>query len=447
MTGKIFAILLTMALLLALLPASAESPADVPNHIPQDVQVQLLDEEEDETGRTNVIAEVSWRENGKVRLNELRPFVIDADGNGAELLIKEDGQTIVREDVQEVGIPEGFRYKVENGRNRFQLKIPRLKDGEERFYQDDQGRVFARGINDGDTVLIFVQSLVETTEGNMLTDFSEPVEVVLTKENIAARMIFPVTGEAAEEGGNAAGEEPMDGVFALMTIPYDLFYAAETTGGQYDSVTSATCVKPLMMTYVGGSFHFMPDGREITGVIFPVYAESEALLAEYGGMEITDESSVTITVNDNGKEITTTYTGKDALFESWPFSYYRLDEVPPVYKKLGRDSTFGPMEGLVVEIDGTISVVSDPYAEICLQVEGVDDVLTDLHVNGVVLVAEDGTRVGMKHLENIWQKTFFGFNLDSAVYALLKGKGIVSVELYTHEAKYVIHAGEAVKID
>ena len=136
MKGKIFAILLTMALLLALLPASAESPADVPKHITQDVQVQLLDEEEDETGRTNVIAEVSWRENGKVRLNELRPFVIDADGNGAELLIKEDGQTIVREDVQEDGIPEGFRYKVENGRNRFQLKIPRLKDGEERFYQE-----------------------------------------------------------------------------------------------------------------------------------------------------------------------------------------------------------------------------------------------------------------------------------------------------------------------
>ena len=51
------------------------------------------------------------------------------------------------------------------------------------------------------------------------------------------------------------------GVYALMTIPYDMFYAAETTGGQYDSVSSATCVKPLMMEYAGGSFHFMPDGR------------------------------------------------------------------------------------------------------------------------------------------------------------------------------------------
>ncbi len=118
----------------------------------------------------------------------------------------------------------------------------------------------------------------------------------------------------------AASGESETGVYALMTIPYDLFYEAETTGGQYDSVSSATRVKPLMMDYAGGSFHFMPDGREITGVIFPVYAESEALLRMYGGVEYTDAFSVTITVTDNGKKITTTYTGKDALFQSYPFS-------------------------------------------------------------------------------------------------------------------------------
>ena len=101
-------------------------------------------------------------------------------------------------------------------------------------------------------------------------------------------------------GGTAEvppAEPEEKGVYALMTIPYDMFYAAETTGGEYDSVSSATMVKPLMMDYVGGSFHFMPDGREITGVIFPVYAESEEMLAMYGGTEVTDESSVTITVS------------------------------------------------------------------------------------------------------------------------------------------------------
>lgn len=245
----------------------------------------------------------------------------------------------------------------------------------------------------------------------------------------------------------AAAAEEDGGIYVLMTIPYDMFYEAETNGGHYDSVSSATRVKPLLMTYAGGSFHFMPDGREITGVIFPVYAESEALLAMYGGEEITDKSSVRITVNDNGKKVTATYTGKDALFQSYPFSYYRLSEVPAVFKRLGRDSTFGPMEGLVVMLDGTVRLVEDPYAQVCLCVEGADDVLSELNVNAVVLVGDDGTRVGLKHVENIWLKTRFGFNFDSELYALLKGKRIASVELYTFDAKYVVTAGDGVKID
>ena len=238
-----------------------------------------------------------------------------------------------------------------------------------------------------------------------------------------------------------------EGVYALMTIPYDMFYEAETTGGQYDSVTSATRVKPLMMEYAGGSFHFMPDGREITGVVFPVYAESEEMLKMYGGTEVTDDTEITITVTVDGREVTTTYRGKDALFESFPFSYYLLDEVPAVYKVMGWDSSFGPMQGLVITLDGTVQIVSDPYAQVCLSVKGAEDVLTELNVNAAVIAADDGTRMGMKHLENIWLKTFFGFNFDSEVYAQLKGKKIQSVELYTFDAKYVINAGEDVKID
>ena len=260
---------------------------------------------------------------------------------------------------------------------------------------------------------------------------------------LALAVLFCCLCVSAEEGGSAG-----EGVYVLMTIPYDMFYEAETTGGAYDSVSSATRVKPLMMEYAGGSFHFMPDGREITGVVFPVYAESEEMLAAYGGMEITDETSVTITVNDNGKEITTTYTGKDALFESFPFSYYRLSEVPAVYKALGWDSKFGPMQGLVIELDGgAANIISDPYADVCVSVTGVEDVLSELNVNAVVLAAEDGTRVGMKHIENIWLKTFFGFNLDSEVYTLLRGKKLTGVEFYTFDAKYIVSAGDDLRVD
>ncbi len=245
----------------------------------------------------------------------------------------------------------------------------------------------------------------------------------------------------------AEGAEEAEGVYALMTIPYDLFYAAETTGGQYDSVSSATRVKPLMMTCAGGSFHYMTDGREITGVIFPIYAETESLLAMYGGEEYTDESTVTVTIRDNGQVITETYTGRDALFQSYPFSYYRLSEIPPVFKTLNPDCSFGPMQGLVLEIPGTVRVVEDPYADVCVSVEGIDDTLSELNVNAVVVAAADGTRVGMKHLENIWLKSFSGFNSDSETYALLRGKELTAVEFYTFDAKFVVAAEEGVRID
>ena len=259
---------------------------------------------------------------------------------------------------------------------------------------------------------------------------------------LLALMTACCAGALAETEGAEIG-----GIFVLMTIPYDMFYEAETTGGQYDSVSSATCVKPLMMKYSGGSFHFMPDGREITGVIFPVLAESEEMLAAYGGEEITAESSVTITVVDEGQELTTTYTGSDALFQSYPFSYCRLSEAPAVFKRLNWDCTFGAMEGLVIPVEGAISLVDNEYAEVCLQVEGVADVLSEVNVNAVVLVADDGTRVGMKHVENIWQKTLSGFNLDSWIYAMLKGKTVTGVDIYTFDAKYAVTGGEGAAIN
>ncbi len=109
-----------------------------------------------------------------------------------------------------------------------------------------------------------------------------------------------------------------------------------------------------------------------------------------------------------------------------------------------RDCSFGPM---VIPPDGAVKVITDPYADLWHSVEGVDDVLSALNVSAVVLAAGDGTRVGMKHVENIWLKTFSGFSFDPDVYKPLKGKDIESVELYTPEARYVVYAGDGVKTD
>ena len=114
---------------------------------------------------------------------------------------------------------------------------------------------------------------------------------------------------------------------------------------------------------------------------------------------------------------------------------------------MGWDCTFGKMEGLVITLEGSVSIVSDPYADVCLSVGGIDEVLSELNVNGIVIAAKDGTRVGMKHIENIWLKTFSGFNIDSETYRLLQGKEIESVEFYTFDAKYIVLAGDGLKIE
>ncbi len=97
-------------------------------------------------------------------------------------------------------------------------------------------------------------------------------------------------------------EMEIEGIFVLMTIPYDMFYEAETTGGQYDSVSSATFVKPLMMKYSGGSYHFMPDGREITGVIFPVLVEDDEPIEAEHARTVLEEAGIKADACSSGQE-------------------------------------------------------------------------------------------------------------------------------------------------
>ena len=230
------------------------------------------------------------------------------------------------------------------------------------------------------------------------------------------------------------------GAYVLMNIPYSMFYEEETTLGAYDSVSSATKQKSRSADYAGGSFHMTPDGAYITGIVFPVYVEDESWLAAYGGEEFTDESSVSITTTIDGVTSTTVYKGADALFEAFPFSYYRLSEIPKVYKVLdGPNSRFGPFVGPVIYIEGDVEVIEDAYARLALSVTGADEYLQSEFIRGLVLEEKDGERVGLEHLKNIWLKTTLGLNPEEDVYPAMAGKTLVAVEFYTLEAKYVVN--------
>ena len=119
-------------------------------------------------------------------------------------------------------------------------------------------------------------------------------------------------------------------VYVLMNIPYDKFYAAEGDD-DVDAVTSATKQKTRKSGLTAGSYHVNSDGTDITGVVYPVKVSDISALEKY--TKITDESKVDITVSGKGGEQTTTYEGKDALFESASYSYYILSEAPSYYKE------------------------------------------------------------------------------------------------------------------
>ena len=110
------------------------------------------------------------------------------------------------------------------------------------------------------------------------------------------------------------------GIYVLMNIPYADFYANEADVA-VDAVTSATLMKPRAGALAGGSYHVDPEGSDISGVIYPVYVEDASMLPALGGVEITDDSSVEITVTLKGEEQTTVYEGKDALFEAPSYSW------------------------------------------------------------------------------------------------------------------------------
>ena len=122
-------------------------------------------------------------------------------------------------------------------------------------------------------------------------------------------------------------------IYVLMNIPYADFYKAELNKNdvKVDVTTSATKAK-TRSTLANGSYHADNTGEHISGITYPVKIKAGTDLSNL--TKITDNSKVSITVNMKGKETTTEYKGKDALFESADYSYYVLSTAPAYYKEL-----------------------------------------------------------------------------------------------------------------
>ena len=233
------------------------------------------------------------------------------------------------------------------------------------------------------------------------------------------------TEETAEEKTEA------ESGYVLMNIPYDAFYAEESDN-EVDAVSSATLNKPRTGTLAGGSYHVNSDGSDITGVIYPVYVEDMNVLKTNGYTQITDESSVTITVRNRGKETTTEYVGKDALFESASYSYYVLSEEPEYYKTAdfsGEVPAFSSINKEARTVEGAEGSVTynARHADIEIKLSLPEGIEQGQKVSGVVVTA-DGQKYGLRHIANIWRATEIGWNMDeNDIY----GKTITNIRYIT----------------
>lgn len=240
----------------------------------------------------------------------------------------------------------------------------------------------------------------------------------------------PSSGGSSSGGGSSSSRS--DYSYVLMNIPYGEFYKAELNenAAAVDAVSSATKNKTRIGTLAGGSYHVNPDGSDITGVTYPVRVKTSDLS---GLKKVTDSDSVSITVNKKGKDETSTYTGKEALFESASYSYYALSSTPSYYKEATLTDgkwSFGKATGAASEDTATIAKfkTSGHHADYEMKVES-DKITKGQKVYAVVLTDTDGNTYGLHHVTEIWRATELGFESDSA----LVGKTISAVTYYTDD--------------
>ena len=260
--------------------------------------------------------------------------------------------------------------------------------------------------------------------------------------------------DALDKAVEALTKNTQKEVYVLMNIPYADFYKAEGVTGA-DAVSSATKQK-TRASLASGSYHVNSDGSDITGVTFPVKISDASALEKYA--QITDDSKVDITTSIKGKESTTTYNGKDALFESASYSYYTLSDTPSYYKEATVNAdgslSFSKVKGAEPRIlaDATTEFsTSSKYGDYQLNITGLPDTINIVY--GVVISTKEGSNYGLRHVENIWKlkkqeqelawSTGFvteshGNKLDSKDYATMMGQTINKVTYYTDDGIYEI---------
>lgn len=257
----------------------------------------------------------------------------------------------------------------------------------------------------------------------------------------------------------AENQKEKESYYVLMNIPYAQFYKNELKNNEIDVdvFTSATKAKTRTGSLVAGSYHVNSDGSDITGITYPVKVSKDVDLSKY--RQITDQDSLDITTTNRGQTSTTTYKGKEALFESASYSYYKLSNAPSYYKELSVNEngsfSFGKTISDVKEVTGAVAKLKTEtlYGDYQLDLDfenvisDADKISGNTKVYAAVITTTDGTQYGLRHMENIWRGTELAWSTgftkavhncptSSKHYTSLMGKTINAVTYYTENGVF-----------
>ena len=193
------------------------------------------------------------------------------------------------------------------------------------------------------------------------------------------KMIFSVLLSAAVAGSSlplAVTANAFEVVYGTMEIPYSEFYSSEGIDG-VDTVSSATTNKWKNENLVKGTYSVETEngGGDILGVKYFVAVNSDDLAQ---------------------------------LDESYHFE--KVDEVPQAYKNVTVENgkaVFSEVVGNTTKEENKVTMNTNmPWGDYVLDVSGLNNSGGTSEfgtIYGIVIKTDDGSKYGMRHLENIWR--------------------------------------------
>ena len=283
---------------------------------------------------------------------------------------------------------------------------------------------------------------VSRTEGRTQVKYAENAEIVEGKVALdtETNALIPATYTVSIENDDYAPIvttfEYVYSGYVLMNIPYSVFYGTEGAGvADVDAVSSATN-KTGNYGFTGGAYHSGTtydgetavggaNGSKMQGVIWPVKAENYSDVVALGGKEVTDASSVTTATAGHGSVNVQTLVGYEALSEQDAYSFYVLTEEPSNYFVLNGGSFTAVNAATTGSAEADV-IYGSHWGDVQVNVTAAE--VSDKLVDAVVFTAEDGTKAGMYHLDQIWRGTQIAWK--NAVLDSFDGKKITNIRFY-----------------